>query len=401
MAVNTISHISKTFWHERIWLPPNVTWDDLENMNIRNASYASSTYLWYPIPAAFILILIRFLFIKHVSRPFGIAMKLRSAPHKKAPQNDVLEEVFSERKNLSDTQIKEKALELSMTERQVERWLRQRKLQDRPTTLEKFSETGWRCFYYSLMFGYGMAVLWGKSWLWDIRYCWYHYPHHAVEADVWWYYMIELTFYWSLTFSQFYDVKRKDFVEMFIHHITTILLMGLSWTCNLTRVGTLVLVIHDVADILLEAAKLCKYTNYQRTCDILFTLFAVTWIVTRLGVYPTWILYSTTIEAPQIVEMFPAYYIFNALLAILLMLHVIWTYFILKIVYKAMYTGKTEKDTRSDSSDETLSSTDDSYTNTPDRKNTLKRSEEDNATTGTLVNQDTDNHLLNNHEKFQ
>ena len=29
----------------------------------------------------------------------------------------------------------------------------------------------WRCFYYSLMFGYGMAVLWGKPWLWDIRYC--------------------------------------------------------------------------------------------------------------------------------------------------------------------------------------------------------------------------------------
>ena len=46
-----------------------------------------------------------------------------------------------------------------------------------------------------------------------------------------------------------------DFVEMFIHHITTILLMGLSWTCNLTRVGTLVLVIHDVADILLEVSK--------------------------------------------------------------------------------------------------------------------------------------------------
>ena len=69
-------------------------------------------------------------------------MNLRSAPHKKAAQNDVLEEVFSKRKDLSDIQIEEKAMELSMTERQVERWLRQRKLQDRPTTLEKFSETG-------------------------------------------------------------------------------------------------------------------------------------------------------------------------------------------------------------------------------------------------------------------
>lgn len=99
----------------------------------------------------------------------------------------------------------------------------------------------------------------------------------------------------------------------------------------------------------------------------------------RLGVYPTWILYSTTIEAPQIVEMFPAYYFFNGLLSVLLVLHVIWTYFILKIVYKAMYSGKvlysvltfnielrkfevltslsqTEKDSRSESSDLTISS---------------------------------------------
>ena len=50
-----------------------------------------------------------------------------------------------------------------------------------------------------------------------------------------------------------------DFVEMFIHHITTILLMGLSWTCNLIRVGTLVLVIHDCADILLEVSKIILY----------------------------------------------------------------------------------------------------------------------------------------------
>ena len=63
----------------------------------------------------------------------------------------------------------------------------------------------------------------------------YNYPHHVVDRDVWWYYMIELSFYWALCFSQFYDVKRKDFWEMFIHHITTIALMAFSWTCNLTR----------------------------------------------------------------------------------------------------------------------------------------------------------------------
>ena len=172
--------------------------------------------------------------------------------------------------------------------------------------------------------------------------------------------MIGLTFYWSLTISQFFDVKRKDFKEMFIHHIATISLISFSWMCNLTRGGTLILLVHAVADVLLEAAKLFKYSNYQRTCDILFTFFAIAWIVTRLGIYPTWIIYSVAVEAPQFVGMFPAYYVFNALLATLLILHVGWTYFILKVIYKAIYTGKTEKDTRSDSSDETQSSSDES-----------------------------------------
>lgn len=68
----------------------------------------------------------------------------------------------------------------------------------------------------------------------------YDFPHHDMTNDVWWYYMIELGFYISLTFSQFLDVKRKDFWQMFVHHIVTIMLMAFSWTCNLTRIGTLV-----------------------------------------------------------------------------------------------------------------------------------------------------------------
>lgn len=163
--------------------------------------------------------------------------------------------------------------------------------------------------------------------------------------------MIELSFYWSLCISQFFDVKRKDFWQMFIHHVTTIALMAFSWTCNLTRIGTLVLAVHDCADIFLEAGKMCKYTNFQKTCDFLFVCFTLTWILTRLGVYPTHILYSTTIEAPQLVQMFPAYYIFNVLLSTLLILHVIWTYYILKIVYQVVMSGAVEGDVRSDSSD--------------------------------------------------
>ena len=114
-------------------------------------------------------------------------------------------------------------------------------------------------------------------------------------------------------------MQRKDFWEMFIHHNTTIALIALSWTAHFTRVirstllkaqyedfclcssfldrnvfntnvlntlnaqqvGTLVILVHDCSDHLLEFAKLLKYTGFQHCCDIFFGLFAVTWIVTR------------------------------------------------------------------------------------------------------------------------
>ena len=64
--------------------------------------------------------------------------------------------------------------------------------------------------------------------------------------------MIELAFYWSLVFSQFIDVKRKDFWEMFTHHIATITLLSFSYLVNFVRVGSLVLVVHDCGDYWLE-----------------------------------------------------------------------------------------------------------------------------------------------------
>jgi ceramide synthetase len=32
--------------------------------------------------------------------------------------------------------------------------------------------------------------------MWDIKHCWYNYPHHSIANDIWWYYMVEMSFYW-------------------------------------------------------------------------------------------------------------------------------------------------------------------------------------------------------------
>ena len=96
---------------------------------------------------------------------------------------------------------------------------------DRPSPLAKFTETGWRWIFYFTLHMVSVVVMWNKPWVWDTYYCWYDYPFHVVgqqtndmpkylqiyfsDPAVWWHYMWELAFYWSLFISQFFDAKRK------------------------------------------------------------------------------------------------------------------------------------------------------------------------------------------------
>lgn len=45
------------FWNEDIWLPPNVSWTDLQSSE--KVQYSNFGDLFYPIPAALVIILLR------------------------------------------------------------------------------------------------------------------------------------------------------------------------------------------------------------------------------------------------------------------------------------------------------------------------------------------------------
>ncbi|XP_014280302.1 ceramide synthase 6 isoform X1 [Halyomorpha halys] len=349
--MNFVRSALDTFWSQSVWLPPNITWADLEpNGKIQ---YPNHRHLYYPLPMAIGMLVLRYLLEWYVFAPFGVSLGIKGSKPKKAPFHELLEKAYKLNNKMKYKEVISIAKQSDMTERQVERWLRLRRAQEKPSTLVKFCENSWRCLYYSYSFIYGIVCLWDKPWLWNIDECWRNYPHQSITPDCWWYYMISSSFYWSLTISQFRDVKRKDFWQMFVHHFATISLMAFSWVCNLVRVGTLVLVVHDCADIFLEAAKMAKYAKYQKICDTLFAIFTFIWLVTRIGLFPFWIIYSTAVSAPRLVNtMFPAYYIFNGLLLLLLALHIFWTHLILKIAYNAISAGQMEGDIRSSSSEE-------------------------------------------------
>ena len=52
-----LKYITDKFWDESIWLPPNVTWRDLRPND--KIQYADHKHLYYPIPMALGLLLLR------------------------------------------------------------------------------------------------------------------------------------------------------------------------------------------------------------------------------------------------------------------------------------------------------------------------------------------------------
>jgi ceramide synthetase len=115
-------------------------------------------------------------------------------------------------------------------------------------------------------------------------------------------------------------------------------------------VGTLIMLLHDSCDVLMEGAKIAKYCNMEDLATVLFGGFTVAWLLLRLMFFPLVVIRSTINESWKAVEWTPVYYMFNGLLCMLLTLHVYWFRLILRIIYMQLVTG-TAHDVREDEDD--------------------------------------------------
>ncbi|MBN3304378.1 CERS2 synthase, partial [Amia calva] len=326
------------FWWDRLWLPYNLTWSDLQDRDGR--VYAKATDLWVTLPLALLFMVIRQLFERYLATPLASLLGVRETVRPRANHNPTLESFYnSSAKHPKQSDVESLSRQTGCSVRQVQRWFRRRRNQDRPSLLKKFREASWRFTFYLLAFIAGLAALIDKPWFYDLKEVWKGFPTLTMLPSQYWYYMIELGFYWSLLFSVASDVKRKDFNEQIVHHVATIILISFSWCVNYIRAGTLIMFVHDSSDYLLESAKMFNYAGWKNTCNAIFIVFAAIFIFTRLVIFPFWILYCTWVYPVQLYPPFFGYYFFNGLLLVLQGLHVFWAVLILRMAAKFL-TGK-------------------------------------------------------------
>ncbi|KAK3571983.1 hypothetical protein QTP86_021345 [Hemibagrus guttatus] len=203
------------------------------------------------------------------------------------------------------------------SEKQLQRWFRRRRNQDRPILIKKFREASWRFVIYLLAFVAGLVALIDKPWLYDLEEMWKGFP-------------------------------TLDFKEQIIHHVATITLISFSWCMNYIRAGTLVMFLHDSSDYLLESAKMFNYAGWRKACNYIFIVFAMFFIVTRLIIFPFRILYCTWVYPLTIYPPFFGYYFFNGLLLVLQSLHIFWAALIIRMALRFLPRNEIVEDERSD-----------------------------------------------------
>ncbi|XP_053155831.1 ceramide synthase 4-like isoform X3 [Hemicordylus capensis] len=279
-------------------------------------------------------------------------MGLKERLLRKASPNPVLEAFYAaHHRSPKEGELSGLAKQCDLQPRQVERWFRCRRNQDRPSLTKKFCEASWRTTFYLTSFCTGLATLYDKPWFWDHRECWTGYPQQPLLYSTFGYYMLELSFYCSLVITLPFDVKRKDFYEQIVHHAITISLISFSYCANYIRIGTLVMIIHDASDCFLEPTKIFNYLKWRKICDLLFIIFSAIFLFTRLVVFPYKVLYNTYYYSMEIYQPFLGYYLMNGLLMVLQLLHIFWSCMIIHMVYRFLLRGTMERDLRSDSED--------------------------------------------------
>jgi len=214
-------------------------------------------------------------------------------------------------------------------------------------TVTRFENAMWEAIFYTMSASYGCYVYSLQEWtVWPTSNLWVNWPLQPMDDVFRGYYLLGLAFYSQALLSLiFFDKPRSDYWEYMLHHIVTIFLITASYYTRVQRYGLIILMLHDLGDIWLNWAKSFKYLGkrFKSATDLLFVVFVLVFVATRLVFLPLTVIPSGYYEAMQVGPIMgghiPGFTPMNCALVVLQLLHCFWFYMIIVAVYKQIVTG--------------------------------------------------------------
>lgn len=239
------------------------------------------------------------------------------------------------------------------------------------TKVQRFMEQGYTIMYFTCSASYGIWVMsHTRMWYFNTTEFYADYPHKYHLANFKVYYLCQFA-YWLQQFIVLalqLEKPRKDFPELVVHHIVTLLLIGLSYKFHFTYIGLAVFITMDSSDVWLALSKNLNYIDSVATAPV-FVAFIGVWFYTRIYLSII-ILWSVVTEFRSVgpwhldweIEHYKCWisqYVCFGLLAAILLLNIYWSFLILRIAYRFLVKAGL-KDDRSDDEEDDADSSDSS-----------------------------------------
>ncbi|CAH0478956.1 unnamed protein product [Peronospora belbahrii] len=217
--------------------------------------------------------------------------------------------------------------------------------------VERFATVLFKFIYFTVITVVGYFIIRDEKWFppvlggkgviresyWNLNKA----PSFALK----YYYCLQLGYHFhSLLYMLFFSPMRNDFVEMLLHHLVTIILIGGSHLVNYCAMGSLVTFTHDIGDVTAYAIKSVVDTGNTPLVVVMYFVLLLSWAYTRLYVYPFHLLYNVIVVSreldPHMVSIFlhPG----CALMSMLMVLHVYWYGLFLVMGYTLFRKGLAE-----------------------------------------------------------
>ncbi|KAF4046802.1 TLC domain [Phytophthora infestans] len=173
----------------------------------------------------------------------------------------------------------------------------------------------------------------------------FHVLSDAPSSALTYYFMVQLGYHLhSLLFMVFFSPIRNDFIEMLLHHVATILLIGGSHLANFTEFGALVVFTHDVGDVTGYGIKSIVDSGNTPLVVFMYLMLLVSWAYTRLFVFPCHLIKTTfTVLSEEHLGINHTFaHPMVAMLCMLMVLHVYWYFLFLVMGYALVNKGVAE-----------------------------------------------------------
>ena len=211
----------------------------------------------------------------------------------------------------------------------------------------KFGMQTLNFFFHSAAGTFSAVVVRNEGWLRRPESVWAG-AYHEVPAPYIGFYCVEFGYHLQRLTALFLKERKKDFHEMLIHHTVTVALISTSLAMGYTRIGIMVMMVHDTSDILGCLAKMASATNQKKVLIGIFFPMFMTWFYTRLWILPMHIV-PIAASHPAGIRATSVWFCTGSL-CVLVGLNAYWFSLFMRMLYRVVVSkGKVAEDIQEDS----------------------------------------------------